>query len=283
MKDFSGRVAVVTGGASGIGFATCEKLVAEGMKLVLSDVEAGALEKARATLAERGADVLAVRTDVTKPEEMDALAERAWSHFGGAHVVVNNAGVVVSGALWENSLDDLHWTVDVNLWGVVHGVRSFVPRLIEQNEPAHVVNIASMAAVTTAPYLDIYTVTKHGVLALSESLHKELLMLQSPVKASVVCPGLIRTNLMTADRNRPEARAERADLSPGGKMIDELLRSGVEGEGGWPPSRVADEILAGLREDRFYIFPAQPELLAGLDARLESLRLRKNPELGLPG
>lgn len=281
MKDFDGKVAVVTGGASGIGFATCEKLTGEGMKLVLSDVEASALEKARAALAERGADVLAVHTDVTKPEQVDVLAKQAWDHFGGVHVVVNNAGVVVSGALWENSLEDLHWTVDVNLWGVIHGVRSFVPRLLEQNEPAHVVNIASMAAVTTAPYLDIYTVTKHAVLALSESLHKELLMLQSPVKASVVCPGLIRTNLMTGDRNRPGGTTS-PELSPGGKLIDQMLRSGVAGEGGWPPSRVADEIVAGLREDRFYIFPAQPELLAGLDARLEGLQQRKNPELGLP-
>lgn len=282
MKEFEGRVAVVTGGASGIGFAVCQALAGLGMKLVVSDVEEGALLKARASLAEGGAPVLAVRTDVTKPGEVDALAQRSFDHFGGVHVVVNNAGVVVSGALWENSLEDLHWTVDVNLWGVIHGVRSFVPRLIEQEQPAHVVNIASMAAVTTAPYLDIYTVTKHAVLALSESLHKELLMLGSPVKASVVCPGLIRTNLMSADRNRPGGSAASAPLSPGGQLIDQLLRSGVEGEGGWPPSRVADEIVAGIREDRFYIFPAQPELLAGLDARLEGLRQRRNPELGMP-
>ena len=279
MKDFRGRVAVVTGGASGIGFAICDKLVGEGMKLVLSDVEEAALERARETLAAKGADVLAVRTDVTRPEQVDALAGAARDHFGGVHVVVNNAGVVVSGALWENALDDLHWTVDVNLWGVIHGVRSFVPLLLEQDEPAHVVNIASMAAVSAAPYLDIYTATKHAVLALSESLHKELLMLGSPVRASVVCPGLIQTNLMSAERNKPGTAPSR-DLSAGGRMMNDLLTGGVEA--GWPPSRVADEIVAGLREDRFYIFPAQPELLAGMDARLDELRERRNPELGGP-
>jgi NAD(P)-dependent dehydrogenase (short-subunit alcohol dehydrogenase family) len=279
MKDFEGRVAVVTGGASGIGLAIAERLVAEGMKLVLSDVEEGALEKARGRIADAGGEVLAVRTDVTKPEQVDALAARAREHFGGIHVVVNNAGVVVAGALWENSLADLHWTVDVNLWGVIHGVRSFVPLLLEQDEPAHVVNIASMAGLTTAPYLDIYNVTKHAVVALSESLHKELAMLGSPVKASVVCPGLIRTNLMAGDRNRPPGEASPA-LSDGGALMNRFLSDGLET--GWPPSKVADEIVAGLREDRFYILPAQPELLAGVDARAQGIIDRRDPDVGLP-
>ncbi|MGH0029635.1 MAG: SDR family NAD(P)-dependent oxidoreductase [Myxococcota bacterium] len=274
MQDFTGRVAVVTGGASGIGFAICERLLREGMKLVVSDVEASALEKARAALAEGGGEVLAVRTDVTKPEEVDTLARTARDHFGGVHVVVNNAGVVVTGALWENTLEELRWTVDVNLWGVIHGVRSFVPMLLEQDEPAHVVNVASMAAVTSAPYLDIYTVTKQAVLALSESLYKELQMLGSPVRASVVCPGLIRTNLMTADRNKPTDEP-RSEASAGGERMRRYLGDGVET--GWPPSKVADEIVAGLREDRFYIFPTQPELLVGMEARLEELRERRNP------
>jgi NAD(P)-dependent dehydrogenase (short-subunit alcohol dehydrogenase family) len=240
MKDLQGRVAVVTGGASGIGFAICEKLALQGMKLVISDVEPGALEKARGELAGRAqssADVLAVRTDVTRQAEVDALARQARDHFGGVHVVVNNAGVVLSGALWENDLEDLRWVVDVNVWGVIHGIRSFVPLLLEQDEPACVVNIASMAAVTTTPYLDIYTMTKHAVLSLSETLHKELRMLESPVRAMAVCPGLIRTNLMTADRNKPTDRESPA-LSAGGQLINQFLRAGIEGEAGWPPSRV---------------------------------------------
>jgi NAD(P)-dependent dehydrogenase (short-subunit alcohol dehydrogenase family) len=280
VKDLRDRVAVVTGGASGIGLATAERFAAEGMRIVVSDIEESALAKARDQLSERGADVLAVPADVTRPESVDALARAALDRFGAVHVVFNNAGVVVAGAVWETSLDDLRWTLDVNLWGVIHGMRTFVPILIEQNVPAHVVNTASVAALTTAPYLDIYTATKFAVLSLTECLYKELLMLGSPVRASVVCPGLIRTNLMDCDRNRPGDLASdprTRELSPAGRLMHGFLGAGVEQ--GWPPAKVADAIVEGIREERLYVIPAQEELLAGIDRRLDDLRERRNPEV----
>ena len=279
MKELRDRVAVVTGAASGIGLATAERLATEGMKLVLSDIEEGALEKARASLAQQGADVRAVPTDVSNADSVDALAKATLDHFGAVHVVFNNAGVCVPGALWESSLEDLRWTIDVNLWGVIHGVRSFVPILLEQGVEGHVVNTASMAALSTAPYLDIYTVSKHGVIALTECLHKELEMLGSPVRASAVCPGLIKTNLMTGDRNKPGDPSRDPDspeLSAGGQMMNQFLISGT-GSDGWPASKVADAIVDAIRDERFYVIPAQEELLAGMRQRLDDLREQRNP------
>jgi NAD(P)-dependent dehydrogenase (short-subunit alcohol dehydrogenase family) len=280
MKELRDRVAVVTGGASGIGFATASRFAAEGMRIVLSDVEEAALAKARDQLAEQGARVHAVPADVASASAVDALARATLDRFGAVHVVFNNAGVVVAGAVWETSLDDLRWTLDVNLWGVIHGMRSFVPILLDQNVPAHVVNTASVAGLTTAPYLDIYTASKFAVTALTECLYKELLMLGSPVRASVVCPGLIRTNLMDCDRNRPgelTSDPKTRDLSAGGRLMHGFLGAGVSQ--GWPPSKVADAIVDGIREERFYVIPAQEELLAGLDRRLDDLRERRNPDV----
>jgi NAD(P)-dependent dehydrogenase (short-subunit alcohol dehydrogenase family) len=280
VQELRDRVAVITGGASGIGLATAERFAAEGMRIVLSDVEEPALAKARDQLAEKGARVLAVPADVASADAVDALGRAALDRFGAVHVVFNNAGVVVPGAVWETSLDDLRWTLDVNLWGVIHGMRTFVPILLEQGVPGHVVNTASMAGLTTAPYLDIYTATKFAVLSLTECLYKELLMQGSPVRASVVCPGLIRTSLMDCDRNRPGDPAHdpaKRELSAGGQLMHGFLDAGLAE--GWPPSVVADAIVDGIREERFYVIPAQEELLAGIDARLDDLRERRNPSV----
>jgi NAD(P)-dependent dehydrogenase (short-subunit alcohol dehydrogenase family) len=155
-----------------------------------------------------------------------------------------------------------------------------MPILLEQNEPAHVVNVASMAGLTTAPYLDIYTATKHAVVALSESLYKEMQMLGAPIGVTVVCPGLIKTNLMTGDRNRPDPTRdpEQPEYSEGGRFMFEMLEKGTAG--GWDPGVVGDSIADAIRDDRFYVIPAQEEILANLDARLDDLRERRNP--GLP-
>jgi NAD(P)-dependent dehydrogenase (short-subunit alcohol dehydrogenase family) len=280
MKTLRDRVAVVTGGASGIGLATAKRFASEGAKLVLADIEQKALDPACEALRGEGADVLGVVCDVSDPKSVDALAKAALDHFGGIHVVMNNAGVGTAGALWERPLSEIEWVVNVNLWGVIHGIRACRPILPEQNEPAHVVNIASMAGLTSAPYLDIYTATKHAVVALSETLYKEMRSLDTEIGVTVVCPGLIKTNLMTGDRNRPGAQdPETPEFSAGGRFMFEILEKGTAG--GWDPSVVGDAITDAIHEDRFYVIPAQEEVAAAIDVRLEDLRTRRNP--WLPG
>ena len=280
MKDFKDKVAVITGAASGIGLAMAERCAAEGMQLVLADIEPKSLDSACSRFEADGTRVLGVRTDVSDAGAVDRLAQATLERFGGAHLVFNNAGVCVTGSLWECSLHDLRWSMDVNLWGVIHGIRSFVPILLEQGEPGHVVNTASMAGVTATPYLDIYTATKHAVMALSECLYKELVLLDTPVRASVVCPGLINTRIMQSDRNRPgdpSQDPERREASAGGQTIATFLDDGTSG-GGWEPPVVADAILDGVREERFYIIPAQAEIKDAMYERLDQLRDAANPQ-----
>ncbi len=281
MQEFRDRVAVITGGASGIGLATAERLAREGMKLVLADVEEPALRKAADGFTARGARVLPVVTDVAQPDQVDALARRAFEHFGAVHVVFNNAGVEVTGAIFENSVADLQWVVDVNLFGVLYGIRSFVPRMLDAKSEGHVVSTASMAGLTTAPYLDIYCVTKFGVVAAMECLYKELLATGSSVRASVVCPGLIKTNLMEAERNRPTAHRGPAAASAGGMAMDAVLRAGLET--GYPPSVVADAVFQGIRDERFWVIPSQPELKANIALRLDEIRDERNPAIAVAG
>jgi NAD(P)-dependent dehydrogenase (short-subunit alcohol dehydrogenase family) len=279
MKQFRDRVAVVTGGASGIGLAVAQKLAAEGMQLVLADVEAGALEAARKDLEAKGAKVLAVRTDVSKAADVERLAQKTLERFGAVHVVFNNAGVAVTGESWENSLEDWQWVLGVNLWGVIHGIRTFVPILLRQNEPGHVVSTASMAGLTSNPGLAVYNVTKHAVVTLSETLHHDLALRNSPVKVSVLCPGYIQTRIMESGRNResdPRKDPPAPAASALGAGIELALRRGVDA--GYPPSEVAKQVFEAIRDERFYIFPAQPEIFAAVKARQDDILNRRNPQ-----
>src|SRR5947209_6277182 len=207
MQEFRGRVAVVTGAASGIGFALAERAASEGMTVVLSDVEATALEAAAARLKARGFNVLAHRVDVSNEAEVEGLAARAYSEFGAVHLLCNNAGVIDRPRpAWEHSVADWQWVLSVNLWGVVHGLRAFVPRMLAGGEEGHIVNTASMAGLITGGIGSaVYDASKHAVLSLSESLYKDLLIRQTKVSASVLCPGLVNTNIFAAERNRPAA------------------------------------------------------------------------------
>jgi NAD(P)-dependent dehydrogenase (short-subunit alcohol dehydrogenase family) len=208
VKNFRDRVAVVTGAASGIGLALAERFAAEGMKVVMADIEAGALATASEALRRHAATVLAIRVDVSRPEDVERLADETYRAFGAAHVVCNNAGVGVIGAVHEHTLEDWQWVINVNLWGVIHGVRAFLPRMLAGGDEGHFVNTASIAGLTTSAFMSVYDVTKHGVVALSESMYKELTTTGAPIGVSVVCPGLINTNIMRSSRNRPESLAE---------------------------------------------------------------------------
>lgn len=275
MKDFKDRVAVITGGASGIGRAMADRFAAEGMKIVLADVEEGALDSARKELVDAGADTLTVVSDVSKAEEVKALAEKTLDKFGGVHIVCNNAGVAAGGVTWNQPLEDWEWVIGVNLWGVIHGVRTFVPILLEQNADCHIVNTASMAGLVSGPFATIYNVTKHAVVTLSESLHQEL-QLQTPrVKVSVLCPGFVKTKILDSDRNRPASL--QATETPGEEALQSMREAfRVFIDQGMPPSEVAAKVHDAILNDRFYIFP-HPEFLAPFKTRTEDILQQRNP------
>ncbi|MEE2678482.1 MAG: SDR family NAD(P)-dependent oxidoreductase [Myxococcota bacterium] len=281
MNEFEGRVAVVTGAASGIGFALAERFAAAGMRVALADVEAPALEAAAKRLAERGADVLAVPTDVSQLDAVQALADRTREAFGAVHVVCNNAGVFTGGKLWEAPAEDFDWLMGVNVYGVIHGIRTFVPILLEQGEGGHVVNTASMAAVTSMPWTGIYFMTKHAVLSLSETLYHELTQLDAGVGVSVVCPELVSTGIDRSDRNRPDTlqlgAAQASDEIR--KIVNESIAAGVQT--GIPPSRIADRTFDAIRENRFYVL-AEDVWRRTCETRLEDIRLGRNPTFAPP-
>ena len=275
MRVFEGRVAVVTGAASGIGLALAQRFAAEGMKVVMADVEAAALDRAAAAVRATAPAVLATRVDVSRAEDVERLARETYAAFGAAHVVCNNAGVAVIGAAHEHSLADWQWVLGVNLWGVIHGVRAFVPRMLAGGDEGHIVNTASMAGLTTAPFMSVYDVTKHGVVALSESMYKELEMTGAPLGVSVVCPGLIDTNIMRSSRNRPAELAEEGKAGPMAQAFGQGLADRLTT--GYPPSEVAEQVVRGIRNRRFYIVPAQPEVRQWAAVRAQDIIELRNP------
>ena len=202
--DLADRRAVVTGAASGIGLAVTEAFVAAGMRVLMTDVDEAHLATHAERLAEGGADVRALVVDVTDPDAVERAADAAVEHFGKLHVAVNNAGIVVQGNSWELPLAEWHRVINVDLWGVIHGIRSFVPRILASGEPGHVVNTASMAAVTAIPGIGPYTASKHAVLGLSDGLRAELAAIDAPVGVSVVMPGMIKTGLNPLGTVGPE-------------------------------------------------------------------------------
>lgn len=275
MEELQGRVAVVTGAASGIGLALAERFAAEGMKVVMADIEAAALDSAAAAVRAKATAVHAVRIDVSRAEDVERLARETYAAFGAAHVVCNNAGVAVVGAVHEHSLADWQWVIGVNLWGVIHGVRAFVPRMLAGGDEGHIVNTASMAGLSTAPFMSVYDVTKHGVVALSESMFKEFEASGAPISVSVVCPGLINTSIMRSSRNRPPELSEEGKAGPMAQAFGQAL--GDRLTGGYPPSEVADQVVRGIREKRFYVVPAQPEVRKAATIRAQDIIELRNP------
>jgi NAD(P)-dependent dehydrogenase (short-subunit alcohol dehydrogenase family) len=253
MRELKGKVAVVTGAASGIGRALAERFAREGMKVVLADVEAQPLDAAREAVASLGADAVAVPTDVANRWQVDALARRAFEAFGTVHVLCNNAGVVFGGPAWDLLPEDWDWVFGVNFFGVVHGMRAFVPRMIEQGE-GHVVNTASLAGLITVPFSAPYCATKHAVVAMSECLHHDLVASGATnVKVSVVCPSWVKTNIVASARNRPRAAApsKAKPLSEAQTSFVGLLQSAVAG--GIEPAEVAEQVLSAIVEERFWV------------------------------
>lgn len=275
MRDFKGKVAVITGAASGIGKSMAERCVQEGMKVVLADIGEAELAMTEAELKAAGGMVLALRTDVSKRGDMEALAHRAFDVFGAVHLLCNNAGVAAGGAPWEATWNDWEWVVGVNLWGVIHGVKVFTPLMMAQNVECHIINTASAAGLVAGSGSGPYAVTKHAVVALSESLYLALQQRKSLVRASVLCPGMVRTNIGEIERARPEelrnAPVEKTTEREAGLAAFKALLDRA-----MSPGRVADVVFEAIGDERFYILP-HPEWIEAVRLRTDQLLSMENP------
>lgn len=265
MDDFKGKVAVITGGASGIGLATAKHLAREGAKIVLADIEEKALSKAVDEVIAEGTDAIGVRTDVGELSEVQALADRAFEHFGRVHFLFNNAGVAISGPIQDMTHADWEWLVRVNLWGVIHGTEAFVQRMIDQGEGGHIVNTASFAGLVPNQGLGVYCVTKYGVVALSECLFRDLR--NTGIGVSVLCPMQVETNIRKSARNRPDELGGPSDTAvhEGPGEDDTKLAGGF-----LTPDDVATKVLDATRKGELYIL-THPESRPFVRRRFERI------------
>ena len=269
MRDLEGKTAVVTGAASGIGRSLARRWAAEGMHVVIADVEDQALLTA---VGELGGDVIGMRVDVTSFDDVEALASTAFSTFGAVDVLCNNAGVFQGGLLWECSDADFEWTLGVNLWGILHGVRAFVPRMVAAGTEGHVVNTISMAGLATTPFSGPYDVSKFAAMAATECLAHDLATVGAPIKVSAVCPGLVDTAIGSSRRNRPAMLA--TEQSEGAAFVERALADGTAG--GMAPDEVADLVVEAVLEERFLV-PTRPSYAQQLTNRCEDLVARRAP------
>lgn len=285
MKEFKDKVAVITGASSGIGYGIAQRCAQEGMKIVLAGINENNLAQAAVSLKAMGATVLTIRADVSKAEEVEALAQKTFETFGAVHLLCNNAGVVgdVGGAIWESTLTDWEWVLGVNLLGVVHGLRAFVPRMLEQDIECHIVNTSSMIGLLSGPGFGIYRVSKQGLVTLSETLHHDLMQRGAKIKVSVLCPGWVQSSIMDAERNRPTALQNHpGSQSAGGdakadraaRIQERIIRRAIER--GITPAQAADCLFAALREDKFYVY-THPQAKPLIQTRMDDLLQERNP------
>ena len=266
-----GKVAVVTGAGSGIGRELALECARQGMKVVLADVDGPGMEE---TTGQLGPDVesMSVPCDVASADQVEHLALATYDRFGAAHLLFNNAGVAVSGPIWTTTLEDWQWTLGVNLMGVVHGIRSFVPRMLKQGGAAHVVNTASAAGLLSVPGSSVYCVSKHGVVTMSECLNHELRRANSPIGVSVLCPAFVPTRIADAERNRP---AELAAANPHNAQYRQMVRKAVE-SGRISAAEVAAMTLEAVKGDRFYVLPHK-KIRDHVETRLQDIVQDRQP------
>ncbi len=273
MKTLQGKVAAVTGAASGLGRAMALAFADHGMHVALADVDEQGLSSTLAEVSRKGVHAASMRLDVSRSDEVEAFAAKTVADLGAVHVVCNNAGVSPLGAPWENSVGEWEWILGVNLWGVIHGVRSFAPRLIAQGE-GHIVNTASVAGIICPPGSAAYNVTKHAVVALSESLHHDLRERGSAIGVSVLCPAYVPTGISESERNRPagvEASLKSKETAAKEAMLKKAVASGRVSA-----DDVAKAVVAAVKEDRFYIL-THPRIKGAIQARMEDILQERAP------
>ncbi len=253
--EYKGKVAVVTGAGSGIGGGLAGKCGQLGMKVVACDIDAKGLKAAEESLSHKGVEVLALETDVTDYNSVARAAEAAYARFGRVNLLFNNAGVLVSGISWERSLEDWRWNLDVNVMGVIHGIKAFVPRMVAGGEEGIVVNTASVGGLTAGPFMGPYTTSKFAVVGLTETLNAEFSVMGLKLRAACLCPGEVSTGIFRSERIRPQKFGARAQSSrPEDVKFHEYLASFVEGKG-IAPAELAERVFAALDAGKFWIFP----------------------------
>jgi NAD(P)-dependent dehydrogenase (short-subunit alcohol dehydrogenase family) len=275
VDQFEGKVAVITGAASGFGREFAVKGAAFGMKLVLADVDAKALDETASMLREAGAQALAVPTDVSDAGQVDALAQAALDAFGGVHLLFNNAGVGAGGFIWESSANDWLWVFGVNVMGVANGLRAFTPIMLRQNEPAHIVNTASVAGLLAAPAMGVYNASKHAVVGMTETLYHDLRIAGAPVGCSLLCPAFVPTGIADAERSRPGQLRNEASATASQKLASRQLAKAVQG-GKLGAREVAELTFDAIRENRFYVI-THPNIMASVRLRLDDIAELRNP------
>lgn len=275
MQDFRDKLAVITGAASGFGREFARTAAGLGMRLVLVDIEAQSLENCASELRAMGAQVLCHPMDVRDGSAMMALAERCYQDLGPVHLLFNNAGVAIGGYLWEHSQQDWDWVLGVNTWGVIHGIRAFVPRMIASGQPAHIVNTASVAGLLSAQMMGVYNLSKHAVVSLSETLYHDLRCAGADIGVTLLCPAFVPTGINESSRNRPDDL--RSPQSPTSSMqaAQASLAKAVE-SGRISAAEVAQMTFAAIRERRFYLI-THPRILESVRVRMDDIVSQRNP------
>ncbi|WP_394840630.1 SDR family NAD(P)-dependent oxidoreductase [Pendulispora brunnea] len=277
MKEIEGKVAVVTGAASGIGRALALEMARAKASVVLADVDEKGLAETAALVTGVGAAARTVKCDVSKPEQVDQLAARSFEHFGAVHFLFNNAGVGVLGPTWTATVEDWQWVFGINVMGVAHGIRAFVPRMLEKGLEGHVMNTASVAGLVTVPGNAVYAASKHAVVALSECLHHDLKIAGAKIGVSVLCPAYVNTAIGDSARNRPQ---ELSATNPLAADYEPLLRKALA-SGRLSAEDVAKIALEAIRNDRFYVLP-HPKIKGSIETRMRDILDDRNPTNTLP-
>jgi NAD(P)-dependent dehydrogenase (short-subunit alcohol dehydrogenase family) len=281
MSTFTGGIAVITGAASGFGLEASRIAAREGMRVVMADVQADALERAATEVRALGAEVLAHRVDVSKAAEVEALAAATLARFGTPNFVFNNAGVGAGGLIWEHTLKDWEWVIGVNLMGVAHGVRVFTPLMLaaaaaDSRWRGHIVNTASMAGLLNAPNMGVYNVAKHAVVSLSETLHQDLNLVTEQVHAHVLCPYFVPTGISQSHRNRPQALSDQGASPTRSQLIAQAMSEKAVSKGRVGAADVAQAVFDAMAANRFYIY-SHPQALGGVRIRMEDVLAGRNP------
>lgn len=275
LDKLGGRVAVITGAASGFGREFAQIGAREGMKLVLADVQAEALQSVAAELRSAGAEVLAQTTDVADSAQVKALADATFEAFGNVHLLFNNAGVGSGGLIWENDERDWQWVLGVNLWGVIHGIRHFVPRMLARGEPGHIVNTASVAGLLNPPNMGVYNVSKHAVVSLTETLFHDLHAVNSSIGVSCLCPAFVNTGIAQSFRQRPAHLATDAPPTASQRLVQASIQKATE-SGKLSAAEVARITFDAVRHDRFYVL-THPAIVPTIELRCMDILQQRSP------